>query len=169
MTRRRTRACCLSAMVLIGAALPPSIPGGETRNAPRNRPNILLIVSDDQRWDTIAALGNPEVQTPNLDRLVVRGFHFSNAYCMGSMTGAVCLPSRTMLITGRSLWRIPKDPRAKKAPPGVPLLPSLLNDAGYITFHCGKAGNACTFGNAAFSTNIETKGRTARSATEHAD
>lgn len=133
------------------------------------RPNVLLIVSDDQRWDTIAALGNGEVRTPNLDRLAARGFRFDNAYCMGSMVGAVCLPSRTMLITGRSLWRIPKNPRAKAAPPGVPVLPALLNAAGYTTFHCGKAGNSCTFGNAAFTTNIETEGRTAGSATRHAD
>ena len=123
-----------------------------------NRPNILFIFTDDQRWDTVAALGNPQIQTPNVDELVRRGFHFTNAYCMGSMVPAVCLPSRTMLITGRSLWRIPANPRAKTPPPGVPLLPALLNEAGYATFHCGKIGNSCTFGNAAFTTNIETKG-----------
>lgn len=132
------------------------------------RPNILFILADDQRWDTIAALGNPEIKTPHLDSLVDRGFHFTNAYCMGSMIGAVCLPSRTMLITGRSLWRIPANPRAKVAPPGVPLLPTQLRDAGYVTFHCGKIGNSCTFGNAAFNINLETTGRTAQSATEHA-
>ena len=134
-----------------------------------HRPNILFIFSDDQRWDTIRALGNPEIHTPNLDRLVERGFHFNNTFCMGAMVGAVCLPSRTMLITGQSLWHCPQQMRAKAAPPGTPLLPSLLNDAGYATFHCGKAGNSCTFGNAAFTTNIETKGRTAHSAPEHAD
>jgi arylsulfatase A-like enzyme len=136
---------------------------------PPSRPNILFILSDDQRWDAIHAVGNREIQTPNLDRLVKRGFRFNNAYCMGSMVGAVCLPSRTMLITGRSVWRIPDNPRAKTPPPGVPLLPTLLNDAGYTTFHCGKAGNSCTFANAAFSINIPTEGRTALSATEHAD
>ncbi|MEX2114915.1 MAG: sulfatase-like hydrolase/transferase [Pirellulales bacterium] len=133
------------------------------------RPNILFVFTDDQRWDTVGALGNPEIRTHNVDRLVERGFHFNNAYCMGSMVGAVCLPSRTMLITGRSLWRIPENPRAKVAPEGVPLLPALLNDAGYVTFHCGKAGNSCTFGNAAFQTDIPTEGRTPTSATEHAD
>src|SRR5438876_11563367 len=87
---------------------------------PASSPNILFILSDDQRWDTIHAVGNREIQTPNLDRLVNNGFRFNNAYCMGSMVGAVCLPSRTMLITGRSLWRIPDNPRAKTPPPGVP-------------------------------------------------
>jgi arylsulfatase A-like enzyme len=133
------------------------------------KPNILFILTDDQRWDTIHALGNRDIRTPNLDRLVERGFRFNNAYCMGSMIAAVCTPGRTMLITGRSLWRIPGNPRAQAAPPGVPLLPALLNDAGYLTFHCGKAGNTCTFGNAAFTINLPTQGRTARSATEHAD
>ena len=135
----------------------------------KQRPNILFVFTDDQRWDTIRALGNPEIHTPNLDQLVVRGFHFNNAYCMGSMVGAVCLPSRTMLATGRSLWRIPGNPRAKTRPPGVPLLPVLMSDAGYETFHSGKGGNACTFSNASFRTNIETRNRDASSATEHAD
>jgi arylsulfatase A-like enzyme len=134
------------------------------------KPNLLFILSDDQRWDTIRALGNPEIHTPNLDRLVERGFRFNNAYCMGSMVGAVCLPSRTMLVTGRSLWKLPSVPRRQtNGPAGVPLLPALLNQAGYITFHCGKAGNSCTYGNAAFTINIPTQGRTALSATEHAD
>ncbi len=133
------------------------------------KPNILFLLTDDQRWDTVHALGNPEIQTPTFDRLVTGGFYFNNAFCQGSMIGAVCLPSRTMLITGRSLWHIPKNPRAKEAPPGVPLLPSLLNDAGYTTFHCGKDSNACTFGNAAFQTNISMKPRDVNSATEVAE
>jgi Sulfatase len=56
----------------------------------KSRPNILLILADDQRWDTIGALGNSEIRTPILDRLVARGFTFNNDYCMGSMIGAVC-------------------------------------------------------------------------------
>ncbi|MHB8900250.1 MAG: sulfatase-like hydrolase/transferase, partial [Thermoguttaceae bacterium] len=112
------------------------------------RPNVLFVFTDDQRWDTIGALGNPQIKTPHTDRLVQEGFTFDNAYCMGAMVGAVCLPSRTMLATGRSLWRIPENPRAKTAPSGVPLLPLVVNEAGYVTFHCGKSGNACTFSNA---------------------
>lgn len=133
------------------------------------KPNILLILTDDQRWDTIAALGNTEIKTPNIDRLVRRGFRFDNAYCMGAMEGAVCLPSRTMLLTGRSLWRIPKDPRSKTGPADLPVLPKILEAAGYRTFRCGKVGNSFTYGNSQFQTNINTDGRTERSATEHAD
>src|SRR3954463_5272923 len=118
-------------------------------------PNILFILSDDQRWDTIHALGNSEIQTPNLDRLVKQGFYFNNAYCMGSMSPAVCLPSRTMLVTGRSVWRLP-NVTGLKAPADVVLLPRVLHGAGYITYHCGKSNNACRYGNAAFDFNIET-------------
>ena len=119
------------------------------------RPNILFILTDDQRWDTIHALGNPEIQTPNLDRLVEEGFHFNNVYCMGSMSGAVCLPSRSMLMTGRSVWRLPPL-MAKTTPPGVTVLPDVLRKAGYVTYHCGKSNNACRYGNAACDVNVET-------------
>ncbi len=170
MMRAAVRAISpIIAAVFMAAALCGPRTQALAANTTPPRPNVLLILADDQRWDTIRALGNPEIETPNLDRLVDRGFHFTNAYCMGSMIGAVCLPSRTMLITGRSLWHIPANPRAKQAPQDVPLLPRLLRDAGYQTFHCGKASNSCTFGNAAFETNIETQGRTAESAAEHAD
>jgi|tagenome__1003787_1003787.scaffolds.fasta_scaffold20963974_2 arylsulfatase A-like enzyme len=128
-----------------------------TRSAPAavQAPNILFILSDDQRWDTIHALGNEEIETPNLDRLVERGFHFNNAYCMGSMSPAVCVPSRTMLLTGRSVWRLPHV-TGLQAPADIVLLPRVLHDAGYITYHCGKSNNACRYGNAAFDVNVET-------------
>lgn len=133
------------------------------------RPNILFVFTDDQRWDTIHALGNKEISTPRMDRLVENGFRFNNAYCMGAMVGAVCLPSRTMLITGQSLWHCPQAMRAKTAPPGTPVLPTLLADARYETFHCGKSGNACTFGNAAFQTNITIDYRTPATSVDHAN
>ena len=70
------------------------------------RPNVLFILSDDQQWNAIGALGNTHVKTPNLDRLVARGITFTQTYCMGSWSGAVCLPSRAMLMSGRTLWRV---------------------------------------------------------------
>lgn len=125
-------------------------------SAEPNRPNIVFILADDQRHDTIHALGNDQIQTPNLDQLAKTGFHFTNAYCMGSMTPAVCLPSRTMLLTGRSVWRLPTI-SGVTAPPDLVLLPRVLQKAGYTTFHCGKANNACRYGNAEFDINIETE------------
>src|SRR3954447_24607795 len=139
------------------AASKPSLP-----------PNILFILSDDQRWDTIHALGNSEIQTPNLDRLVEQGFHFNNAYCMGSMSPAVCLPSRTMLLTGRSVWRLPQV-TGLQAPADLVLLPRVLHDAGYVTYHCGKSNNACRYGNAAFDVNVETAKSGPDDMRQHAD
>ena len=74
--------------------------------------NILHIHADDHRPDGLHALGTPLLQTPNLDSLVERGMSFIHCYTMGSMTGAVCTPSRTMMLTGRSWQRIP-GPRAR--------------------------------------------------------
>lgn len=103
--------------------------------AGNDRPNILFIVSDDQRADTISAYGNAHIQTPQLDRLVNEGFSFRAAYCMGAMQGAVCLPSRAMFNSGRSLFRAPKQLD------GVPILPEVLAKSGYTTFGTGKWHN----------------------------
>src|SRR4051812_18644677 len=64
-------------------------------------PNVLLIVADDQRSDTIAALGNPHIQTPYLDALVRRGTSFTRATCAHPL----CHPSRAELLTGCTGFR----------------------------------------------------------------
>ncbi len=79
------------------------------RPDPTKRPNVLVLFADDQRADTIAALGNSHIRTPNLDRLVSQGTSFTRAYCMGSLQGAVCVPSRAMLLTGRTLFHVKDD------------------------------------------------------------
>ena len=68
-------------------------------------PNILFIFADDQCYNTIRELGNEEVYTPTLDELARRGTVFTTAYNMGGWQGAVCVASRTMLNTGKFLWR----------------------------------------------------------------
>ena len=65
------------------------------------RPNFLVIVSDDQRPDTIAALGNPLIETPNLDQLVRRGTTFTRATCAFPL----CVPSRAEILTGASAFQ----------------------------------------------------------------
>lgn len=97
----------IAIIFLFGAILHGAIAvGGQEPVAPETPANILWIVSDDQRADTIGALGNASITTPALDRLVASGTTFSQAYCMGSTSGAVCAPSRYMLMTGRSLHRL---------------------------------------------------------------
>ncbi|MBN1422777.1 MAG: sulfatase-like hydrolase/transferase [Planctomycetes bacterium] len=149
-----------------GAALAARLAAAEPSKP--KRPNILFLFTDDQRFDTIRALGNPHIRTPNLDRLVERGFVFRNPFCMGSMVGAVCLPSRTMVMTGRSLFRIPNG-RSAKAPAGVPILPVALKTAGYTTFRTGKRGNTCVFACNAFDRNTSADDRGPESSKAHAD
>ena len=62
------------------------------------KPNFLVIVTDDQRPDTIAALGNPRISTPNLDWLVKNGLTFENFIC----SNPLCVPSRAEILTGRT-------------------------------------------------------------------
>ncbi len=100
--------------------------------APRN---VLFILSDDQRADTIGAWGNPHIDTPNLDRLAERGFGFRRNYCMGSLHGAVCAPSRAMMMTGQAYFRIPMDLE------GATTFPERFRAAGYETFITGKWHN----------------------------
>lgn len=91
---------------------------------------------------------------------------FTRAYTQGSMIGAVCTPSRTMMLTGRSWQRIPGAPRAhpEAAQPST-FLPSVLAAAGYRTWHMGKGGNAFTEGLQAFQTSILDDGKTSTNPT----
>lgn len=121
-------------------------------SAEPKRPNILFLLADDQRPDTIAALGNQVIQTPNLDSLVKRGFTFTNTYCMGSNTGAVCLPSRNMILSGKAYFRFKGQATADQ-----PNLAGSFNQAGYETYHHGKKGNVATELNKVFKHNLYLK------------
>jgi len=104
--------------------------------AESSKPNIVFILTDDQRADTIAALGNPGIITPHLDELARTGLAFRNAYCMGGNSGAVCVASRNMLLSGRTYFRYARFAEADK-----PNVPRSFRDAGYETWHLGKRGN----------------------------
>jgi arylsulfatase A-like enzyme len=109
--------------------------GGPLKAAELTRPNILFLFADDQRADTIAALGNPVIQTPNLDRLVRNGLAFNRAYMQGGMQGATCVPSRAMLLSGRTLFRIDEKLMRDET------WPAAFGRAGYTTFVSGKWHN----------------------------
>jgi len=117
------------------------------------KPNVLFIIADDQAPRSIGGVNNPEIKTPNLDRLAKQGTLFSHCFNQGSWSGAVCVASRTMLITGQSVFRAPKNKpyldkwansRGAIAVEGsteVKLWPEVFRDAGYETFLTGKWHN----------------------------
>ncbi|MEI7731846.1 MAG: sulfatase-like hydrolase/transferase [Verrucomicrobiota bacterium] len=121
---------CFTLLAGLFVLLPPFLPAA----APA-KPNILFFFTDDQRADTIAALGNPIIKTPNLDRLTREGLAFTRAYMQGGFNGATCVPSRAMLLSGRSLFHV--DEKLLKSE----TWPAAFGRAGYTTFMSGKWHN----------------------------
>ena len=114
----------------------------------QGRPNILFILVDDQSPFDLKVYdpGSP-LDTPNIDRLAAEGVVFDGAYHMGSFVGAVCSPSRHMIMSGRTVWRLPHAPGALdrgKCPPNLEqhTLPAVFNRAGYATMRTCKIGNS---------------------------
>lgn len=114
----------------------------------KNKPNILFILTDDQKHDTFGNQTNGEVITPNIDKLAEQGLSFNNAYILGSPHGAVCSPSRAMLMTGKpffnldekvyAMWEYDKSERGKT---DDFTFPEYLKQQGYTTFATGKQHN----------------------------
>ncbi len=98
------------------------------------KPNILWICTDQQRFDTIGALGNPHVSTPNIDRLVAEGVAFTHAYCQSP----ICTPSRASFLTGQYPSTVHINGNGLESFPNhPPLITKLLADEGY---DCGLIG-----------------------------
>jgi choline-sulfatase len=122
-------------IVLVFAAV--LLAGIETSYA--EKPNVLFIFADDQCFETIGALGKTDIETPNIDRLVKRGTTFTHAYNMGSWSGAVCVASRCMLVTGRYLWNANSIYRTtEQERQAGRFWPEYMKKAGYDTYFTGK-------------------------------
>lgn len=121
---------CVAWMLVIGWAI-----AAEARG---DRPNVLILMTDDLRADAVGALGSGTARTPHLDALCQRGRVFRNAYNLGSDVPAVCLPSRNMFLSGRAYFRW-DGPQASADRPN---LPTQFARSGYETYHHGKRGNS---------------------------
>ena len=97
--------------------------------------NIIIFFADDLRADALGCYGNPYIRTPTIDSLARQGVRFTNTYIQGSHHGALCAPSRAMLLTAKSYHRI----RDKMA--GHMTLAKQLRTAGYTTYMTGKWHN----------------------------
>ena len=112
--------------------------GKEEIMSQKKPPNILLFFTDDQRFDAVGALGGT-VRTPNLDRLIARGTTFTHAHIPCGTHGAICMPSRAMLHTGRTLFHLHDS--GSTIPAEHTMLGEALRGRGYSTWGAGKWHN----------------------------
>ena len=125
--------------------------------APAKRPNILFILVDDQSpFDLKIYNPKSELETPQIDRLAAQGMVFDGAYHMGAFVGAVCTPSRHMIMSGRTLWHLPIAPLAMEknlCPPELEqqTIPAVFNRGGYATMRTCKIGNSYEAANRLFT------------------
>lgn len=127
-----------------------AVPAENGRNRIAARPNVVFLLTDDQTFGTIHALGNEEISTPNMDRLVERGVSFTQTHVMGGFNGAISQPSRAMLLTGRGMMDIHRNggfiPESEKT------FPQVFRENGYETFATGKWHSDHASFNRSFST-----------------
>lgn len=107
-----------------------------TEEKPNPKPNILFILVDDMQASSIHALGNQDVYTPSIDNIIREGTTFTNTYTNGALCGALSMPSRAMLVTGRGLFNIQGD--GIKIPDQHITFPQVFGQNGYRTFATGK-------------------------------
>ncbi|MGJ8659031.1 MAG: sulfatase-like hydrolase/transferase [Cellulophaga fucicola] len=102
----------------------------------KDKPNVLIIYTDDHRYSGVHTLGGANVQTPNIDALAKDGVAFENTYLMGAFTGATCVASRAMLLTGTNLFQL------QGAGHNIPIenktIGETLKNEGYNTHIIGK-------------------------------
>ena len=118
------------------------------------RPNILFILVDDQSpFDFKFYNPKSTLETPTIDRLAKEGMVFDGAYQMGSFSGAVCTPSRHMIMCGRTVWHLPIGSAKGMCPPDIEknTIPAVFNRAGYATMRTCKIGNSYEAANKQFT------------------
>lgn len=123
---------CLPSITMHSAA------GSRDAALPRPQPNFLLLLSDDQAHRALGCLKEWPVRTPNLDRLARRGLLFTHCFNQGGYSGAVCIPSRAMLNTGRTVWQCRKENKGEGLDDRPALWGETLGKAGYATYMVGK-------------------------------
>jgi arylsulfatase A-like enzyme len=103
-----------------------------------DKPNLVVMMTDDQRFDAMSCAGNKILQTPNMDRIAKEGMRFRNMF----VTNSLCAPSRATLMSGlysHSHGVIDHNVNQHKIPAVLKLLPDYLKDAGYEVAFCGKS------------------------------
>lgn len=113
----------------------PILKDSAAHSAPAaRRPNILMVLSDDQSFPHVGCYGNRDIKTPNLDRFAAQGMRFDRAY----VTCPQCVPSRASIMTGRSPVAIQMTRFSAPLPAEVKVYPELLRAGGYFTGVAGR-------------------------------
>ncbi len=104
------------------------------------KPDILFLFVDDMTYDGLNALGNSQIISPNMDKIVKSGVSFVNNYNMGGWNGAISQASRTQLMTGMYVWNAfeAQGDRFSSLVEQRAMWPQVMQDAGYKTYHTGK-------------------------------
>lgn len=101
-----------------------------------DKPNVIVMMTDDQRHDFMSGAGHPFIKTPNMDRIAKEGYRYTNTF----VTNALCAPSRATLLTGQySHANGVLDNLGSKLNPDAPWLPDELRKLGYEVAFCGKS------------------------------
>jgi N-acetylglucosamine-6-sulfatase len=103
-------------------------------SAASKRPNVLVILTDDQRWDAMSCAGHPFLKTPHMDRLAAEGARFANMF----VTTSLCSPSRAALVSGLYPHRHKVLNNFTEYPNDTPGYPRRLQESGYETAYIGK-------------------------------
>ncbi|MHC4995985.1 MAG: sulfatase family protein, partial [Planctomycetota bacterium] len=111
-----------------------SLPG-EAVGAEGDRPNLLILMTDNQYYEHLGCYGDPVVKTPHIDRLAKTGVRFTHAFC----NSPSCTPARSAYLTGQDIWRLEEGANLWSVLPGkFPVYTDLLVEAGYFVGYEGK-------------------------------
>lgn len=132
----RTITASMAALLTGGllAQAPADTPATSPAATPASKPNLLIVLCDDLRWDHLSIAGHEHLKTPNIDRIGKEGVHFANAFC----TTSLCSPSRASILSGVYAHRHGVVNNFTEFPADLPSLPGRLQAAGYETGYIGK-------------------------------
>ena len=133
---RHAKLCAIVTALLTASCGRPEQAGqaGTPRPAPPRRPNIVVVLVDDMRWDDFGAGGHPFIETPHMDRLASEGARFTNAFA----TTPLCSPSRASFLTGQYPHTNGIVDNTARPSHDLPTFPLELQKAGYRTGFFGK-------------------------------
>lgn len=124
--------CCVLAFT---ASTPACLVANDATEAGADaRPNVLVVMSDDIRWNALSCMGHPYLKTPHIDKLAAEGMLFENAFC----TTSLCSPSRASILSGQYAHAHGVTNNFTEYPDDMGTFPLQLQAAGYETAYIGK-------------------------------